>query len=92
MSRDLELCEGALYHAPLPLWTERHHIFPTYLCSLLGVAKRHEIVPLCGNCHERVHHALKHLINEGSNPHRLSPAETVIVERAWAWWQAELVA
>lgn len=87
MTRDTEECEGAAHHAPIPLWTQRHHIYPTYLCALLELPKRHEVVPLCGNCHERVHHALRHLINTGANPHRLSSSEMALVMVAWEWWQ-----
>lgn len=90
MTRDTEVCTGAGSHAPLPLWTERHHIFPTYLCDLLGVEERDEVLPLCGNCHERVHHAIRHLVNTGENPHRLSVRETSLVQAAWSWWQQTL--
>lgn len=90
MSIDREPCEGAGYHAPAPLWTERHHVYPKYLCGLLAIADRPELVALCPNCHGRVHHALTHRINTGANPHRLSPAEAALVAAAWAWWVAEL--
>lgn len=91
MSADRELCAGAGYHAPAPLWTERHHVFPKYLCGLLGVTIIDALVPLCSNCHGRVHHALTHLINTGTNPHRLSAAEANLVEHAWLWWQVSLL-
>ena len=90
MSVDHEACTGARYHAPAPLWTERHHVFPMYLSRLLGVPVRRELAALCSNCHTRVHHALEHLISEGESPHRLSEGEAVFVAAAWAWWIAEL--
>jgi hypothetical protein len=72
MTRDAELCEGATYHSPLPLFTERHHVYPMYLAALLGVPANATVVPLCGTEHENVHHALRHLINTGENPHRFA--------------------
>lgn len=90
MSLDHELCVGASYHSPHPQWTERHHIYPMYLCGLLGVPDIHVLRPLCGNCHGRVHHALTHLINEGVQVHRLSEGEQVLVNLAWSWWQGAL--
>lgn len=91
MSTDPESCRGATYHAPLVLWTDRHHVIPKYLCALLGVPVVDEVVPLCASCHERVHHALTHLINTGLNPHRLSANEATYVARAWDWWQRALL-
>lgn len=91
MSTDAELCAGATYHAPLVLWTQRHHVFPKYLCAMLGLPVIPDLVPLCCNCHERVHHALTHLINTGTNPHRLSSSELGYVNRAWDWWIAGLI-
>ena len=91
MSVDHESCVGAAYHAPLPLWTERHHIFPKYLSALLGVAEVPLLAALCSNCHTRVHHALHHLINAGTNPHRLSDGESYLLNLAWSWWSQELL-
>lgn len=91
MSIDHEPCTGALYHAPLPLWTERHHVIPKYLCALLNKPVIHMLAPLCSNCHVRVHHALTHLINTGENPHRLSPREMTLVVIAWMWWVGSLL-
>ena len=62
-----------------------------YLSALLGVPIVHLVRPLCGNCHTRVHHALTHLINEGTQPHRLSDGEQQLVALAWSWWQGELL-
>lgn len=91
MSKDWELCTGASSHAPHPLWTERHHTRPKYLSALLGVPIVHEVVPLCANCHGRVHHALHHLINEGVQIHRLSDGEQLLVNLAWDWWRGEFL-
>lgn len=91
MSKDWELCSGASYHAPDPQWSQRHHTFPKFLCSLLDVPIRPDLVPLCGNCHGRVHHALTHLINEGIQVHRLSDGEQGLVNLAWDWWKATLL-
>lgn len=90
MTADWEMCAGAANHAPAPLWTERHHVFPKFLSALLGIPVVPNLVPLCGNCHGRVHHALAHLINSGAVAHRLSPSEALLVSRAWDWWQESL--
>lgn len=60
------------------------------MTALLGIPIVHEVAPLCGNCHFRVHHALTHLINEGSQVHRLSDGEQLLVYLAWDWWQGAL--
>lgn len=92
MSRDSEPCMGAAYHSPTPLWTARHHIFPSYLCALLSVAKRNETVALCDTEHVNVHHVLDHLISEGAQGgHRLPPRTQTYIDRAWTWWQAVLL-
>ena len=91
MSVDFESCTGAAYHSPLPLWTERHHVYPMYLSALLGVPDVHLLRPLCANCHTRVHHVLAHLINSGEQGHRLSDGEQLLVNLAWSWWQGELL-
>ncbi|MDP9143875.1 MAG: hypothetical protein M3N43_04120 [Actinomycetota bacterium] len=91
MSTDTEHCTGAAYHAPLPLWTERHHVYPKYLCALVGVAVIPLVRPLCDNCHSRVHHAIAHLINTGVPGHRLSDSEMLLVNLAWSWWQGALL-
>lgn len=91
MSVDAEQCQGAAYHSPQPGWTERHHVYPMYLTGLLGMATIPSLWPLCGNCHGRVHHALRHLINEGLQVHRLSEREQALVTRAWNWWQSAVL-
>ena len=92
MSRDSESCLGATYHSPVPLWTARHHIYPTYLCSLLSVAKRNELVPLCDTEHVNVHHALHHLISGGTQGgHSFSSRTQGYIDLAWGWWQAVLL-
>lgn len=91
MSTDHESCTGAAYHSPLPLWTERHHVYAQYLCALLGVPAIPLVRPLCSNCHTRIHHVLTHLINTGEPGHRLSDGEQLLVNLAWAWWQGELI-
>lgn len=91
MSYDPELCQGS-GHSCAPLTTQRHHLFPKYLCGLLGVPYRREVVPLCGTCHDSVHHLLHHLINEGSaSGHRRGAAYWSHVDAAWKWWQASLL-
>lgn len=91
MSTDLELCVGALYHSPKPTLTQRHHIRPMYLAALLGVPIDPTVVPLCATEHDNVHHALRHLINTGDNPHRFADRTQGYVDMAWLWWQWELV-
>lgn len=90
MTVDTEPCVGAAYHAPIPLWTERHHVYPKYLCSLLGVPEIPLVRPLCSNCHTRIHHILHHLINTGEPGHRLSGGEALLVGLAWSWWVGEI--
>ncbi len=92
MSRDFEPCWGASYHSPQPLWTERHHIFPMYLSALLGLPVRPIVVALCATEHENLHHALRHLINTGNNPHRFAERTQDYVDDAWYWWQASILA
>ena len=91
MTRDHEECEGALTHSPLPLWTERHHIFPMYLCRAAGLLERPEVVPLCGTEHENVHHAIHHLLADGTQGgHRFAVRTQSYVDQFWAWWQEAL--
>ncbi len=88
---DPEPCNGSS-HSCQPLVTDRHHTYPTYLCGLLGIPARREVVPLCGACHDAVHHLLHHLINEGATPgHRRGAAYWSLVDAAWDWWQAALL-
>ncbi len=91
MSRDAELCQGATYHSPQPLWTERHHVIPMYLSALLGLPVVTIVVPLCETEHGNVHHALHHLINTGENPHRFADRTQGYVDDAWYWWQAAIL-
>lgn len=92
MSRDIEPCAGAYYHSPQPLWTERHHVHPKYLSALLGLPVDPILIPLCETEHGNVHHALTHLINTGTNPHRFAEATQDCVDDAWSWWQEKLLA
>ncbi len=92
MTRDTELCAGATYHSPQPLWTERHHVYPMYLSALLGLPVIPIVVPFCETEHGNVHHALRHLINTGTNPHRFAESTESYVEAAWTWWQAAILA
>jgi len=91
MSTTIRQCLGASDHRPQYLEVDRHHTYPTGFCDLLGVAKRNETVDLCIGCHDRVHHSLRHLVNEGSTPHRLSDGERYLVDAAWVWWQNVLL-
>ena len=93
MTRDSEPCEGATYHAPQPLFTQRHHVRPKYLAALLGVPIDPTVVPLCATEHDNVHHALHHLINEGQQGgHRFADRTQGYIEAAWQWWGAALMA
>jgi len=92
MTWDPEACVGAADHSPRAIATERHHIFPKYLCALAGLAIRHELAPLCGTCHENVHHAIHHLLATGTvGGHLLAPGSRQLVYAWWAWWQGVLV-
>lgn len=85
------VCQGALDHRPNYAETDRHHVRPKYLSSLLGVPIDPRTVPLCSGCHDLAHHALHHLINEGViGGHVLPYGLRVVVYDAWAWWQAAL--
>ncbi len=93
MTRDSETCEGATYHSPRVVSTERHHVYPMYLAALLGQPVNPLMVPLCATEHDNVHHALHHLISEGQQGgHRFADRTQGYIEVAWAWWQAALLA
>lgn len=88
MTRDSEECQGASYHSPLPLWTDRHHVIPKYLSALLGQPIDPRTVSLCATEHVNIHHAIVHLINEGSQgEHRFSARTQSYIDAAWTWWQ-----
>lgn len=85
------VCVGALEHRPAYAETDRHHVYPKYLCGLLGVPIIGLTVPLCSGCHDLVHHTLHHLINTGARGgHRLPAGAAELVERAWRWWQVQV--
>lgn len=89
MTIDLELCTGSS-HAARPLVTDRHHVYPKYLCGLLGLPQRLERTPLCGACHDAVHHLLDHLVSDGETPgHRRGAGYWRWVDEAWSWWQSQ---
>lgn len=92
MTTDPEQCVGAEDHRPRAIETERHHVFPMYLCDLAGVPRRRELAPLCGTCHTNVHHAIHHLLKTGTvGGHVLPYGSRLLVYRWWAWWQEVLV-
>lgn len=91
MSYDPELCTGSA-HSCKPLTTQRHHVYPKYLSALLGVRINPRVAPLCGACHDSVHHLIEHLINEGTTPgHRRGAGYWRWVDEAWDWWQAAVL-
>lgn len=93
MSRDLEACLGATYHSPLPLETERHHIFPMFMSELLGIPIVRELVPLCPTEHVNVHHAIEHLLLDGTpGGHRFADRTQTYIDRCWTWWTLTLLA
>ncbi len=91
MSRDWERCIGAESHTPADLWSERHHVFPKFLCDLAGIPRRPELAPLCGTCHANVHHGIEHLLENGTIGHTLPYGSRLLVYRWWAWWQEAIV-
>jgi len=92
VSATIRQCLGAADHRPQYLEVDKHHTLPTYLCSLVGVSKRTETVDLCAGCHDRVHHFIRHLVNEGSlGGHRPSAGERILLDTFWAWWQEVIV-
>lgn len=91
MSYDPESCTGSS-HSCRPLTTQRHHLYPKFLCGLLGIPVIPVVTPLCGSCHDSVHALLVHLINEGATPgHVRGAGYWQWVDMAWAWWQAEVL-
>ncbi len=87
------VCVGALDHSPRYAEVDRHHVRPKYLAALLGVPVRPETVDLCAGCHDTAHHVLHHLINTGTVAgHHLSAGLRAVIEMAWRWWQATLLA
>lgn len=92
MTATIEICVGAKYHSPRYAETDTHHIYPKYLCSLLGLPERPETVRLCAQCHDNVHHVLRHFINTGTpGNHNLSDGAKRQVLAAWDWWQEQLL-
>lgn len=92
MTTTTTVCVGALYHSPVYVEVDRHHIFPLYLCDLLGVPDRVEVAPLCSGCHDTAHHLIRHLVNEGSlGGHRPASGARTLVDRFWSWWQATVL-
>ncbi len=91
MGRTTKVCAGARYHSPIYYEIDNHHVYPRYLCALLGIPERPETVPLCATDHDNAHHALTTRINEGTvGGHRLPDGLRSIVDRAWQWWQLEM--
>jgi len=86
-------CVGAGYHSPTARYTELHHVFPKYLCALLGLPVIRELAALCGTCHNNVHQALDDLVSNGPrlNRDRLATATWALVQRAYGWWAAQVV-
>ncbi len=81
------VCVGAASHAPLFLEVDHHHIYPLFLAALLGVADRQEKAILCSGCHDRQHHFIRHLVNEGTlGGHRPGVGERKLLDLFWAWW------
>ncbi len=89
MTRTTRVCaSGMADHTPMYAEVDAHHIFPLYLSRLIGVPERAERADLCSGCHDLIHHAIHHLINEGTmGRHRLAPGLQVLADRAWRWWQ-----
>ncbi len=93
MTRTALTCVGARSHRPEYLEVDRHHIFPTYMCDLLGVPKRRETAILCAGCHDFCHHLLHDLVNEGSYTkfgHQPADGIAALVKRAYYWWQLNI--
>lgn len=90
MTRTDRVCQGASYHSPIYYETDNHHIFPRFLCGLLGIPARKETAILCATCHDNLHAVIRHLVNEGTvGGHRLSRGMAAQVNAFWSWWQAE---
>ena len=90
MTRTAAICSGAREHTPQYAEIDNHHLYPRYLCGLLGVPERRETVQLCSGCHDLLHHVLHHCINAGTlGGHRLSAGLKRHVEAAWQWWRVE---
>ncbi len=89
MTRTVKVCVGARYHSPTYYETDNHHVFPRFLCALLGIPSRPETVVLCAQCHDNVHATLRNLINTGSwGGHRLPAGTRAQVMAAWSWWKS----
>ncbi|HEY8836729.1 MAG TPA: hypothetical protein VIO16_03425 [Dehalococcoidia bacterium] len=89
MSNDGHLCRGAMRHTPTPAEHDMHHLYPKFMCALLGIPERRETVLLCSGCHDLIHHVYRHLVNEGHvGGHHLSGDLRGLVESFWTWWQA----
>ena len=92
MTTDGEACVGCATHRPAPITTDRHHVYPKYLCELLGMDDIPEVVPLCKTEHDNVHHVIEHFINEGtSGGHVLSWGANVLVALCVGWYQLHIM-
>jgi hypothetical protein len=92
MSVDLEKCVGSRTHRPAVITTDRHHVYPKYLCALLELKEIGALVPLCKTEHDNIHHVIDHLINEGeAGGHVLSLGATILVNACWDWYQEVLL-
>ncbi len=93
MSRTKTICQGSRYHSPVYYEVDTHHLYPKYLCHLLGIPERPETIALCALDHDNLHHVIRHYINEGSpGGHRLSVALKGHVDAAWQWWENTILA
>lgn len=85
------LCAGALDHRPRYAEVDRHHIYPKYLASLLGVPEVNVTTDLCSGCHDLIHHLIHHLINEGDLGGHHAPYRVAGLARtAYSWWTSAL--
>lgn len=62
-------CELYRYHAPKPSRTQGHHRKPLYLQKrVFNEVRDHEIMWLCGTCHDSTHDWLDWLLGEARKP------------------------
>lgn len=76
---------------PRPSRTQGHHRYPAYLQRRLwGEVRRHELLWLCGLCHDSVHDWISYLLREARQPY---PTPGLYhrreAERAVEWYRLE---
>lgn len=88
-------CELHVYHRPVVVRTQGHHLFPLYLQRRVydGRILHHDLLWLCGTGHDSLHAWLGWALGETYKPEQRVGYETMdIVESVVAWYEEKLAA